>query len=119
MLLGQSILTGTVGNPNSYFGPWMPRGANAAVFVAEVFFVSGGGASNLDLIISIEHKNSEDADSAATTAVSFSGINAAGTYSASASGLKELVRYKYQAGIESGQPEWLHLRMNPPIWQPN
>ena len=36
----------------------------------------------------------------------------------SATGLKELVRYKFSAAGSTAL-QWLHLRMNSPIWQPN
>lgn len=92
MLIGQSLLTGTSDPTFTYYSAWGSRGANAGVFVMEVLFASG----SFDLDIAIEHKNTEDADSAAATAATFTTITSTGTFTQSASGLKELVRYKYE-----------------------
>lgn len=115
MLIGQSILAPGGDVTIDYYSPWYSRAADAATFLVEVLLASGG-TWGLDVLV--QHKKSEDADSAATTAATFTTITAVGTSSKSASGLKELVRYKYSLTADSSA-EWIHFRANPPIWQPN
>jgi len=52
------------GGPYVYFGPWMPRGADAGSFVAEVFYASG--SFSLDVLLSdnrrhilFDHRNGD------------------------------------------------------------
>jgi len=112
VIVGQSVLGSTDGY--DYFGPWMSREADSATFVAEVLFDSG--SFSLDIVV--QHKNTEDIDTAAATAASFSSISTRSTSSVLGTGLKELVRYKYTV-TGSAATCWVHLRMNPPLWQPN
>ena len=122
MLIGQSI-TAPAGTSQSdphsvYYGPWAPRGGDAGNFLIEVMHIS---SSNCEVTAKVEHKNSEQADTSAAVVATFSPdpITAIGTYKVQATGLKELVRYKYElVGVNSVE-EWAHLRANPPIWQPN
>jgi len=65
--------------------------------------------------VSIETKNSEEADGSATTAGSFSEVGSIGVQSTGLlTGLKELVRYRYNA--KSG---WVHFEMQDPQWLEN
>lgn len=112
MFIGQSLICSS-GEGSYVYGPWIPRQSDAVTFVAEVLLK--GGAFTLD--IDLQHKNSEDADSAATDLGSFTSITATGTTTKSVSGLKELVRYRYSPTATT--ETWIHMRMNAPIWQPN
>jgi hypothetical protein len=113
-LIGQSV----VGDDNLpaavYYSPWFSRGSDAATFFLQLLHVSTNG----QVIVTIEHKNLADPDSAASTAATFSTASAVGTFDKAASGLKELIRFKYSVSATSGSA-WLHLRALPPIWQPN
>jgi hypothetical protein len=112
MLLGQSILAPTTAA--TYYGPWMPRGGDAFTAVLEVMRTMGGAFT---LIVEIETKNREDADTAVSSLGTMS-TNGTGTIQKHFSGCKELVRCKYTATGTSAI-QWLHVRMNHPIWQPN
>jgi hypothetical protein len=69
------------------------------------------------LSLDIQTKNREDSD-AAPTSLGTTSATGLGTTVKQVSGCKELVRYKYTATGTSAI-QWLHVRMNPPIWQPN
>ena len=114
MLLGQSVLAPT-GSGATYFGPWVPRQGNGFLATIQVLFASAG----FSVVVEVQTKNEEDNDSV-------SSIVSLGTMTATATGLtqakftgcKELMRYKYSV-TGTGSLQWLHMRMNPPIWQPN
>ena len=95
-LYGQQVV-----NPNStspvYSTP-IPRGGNAAVFVADVIEI----LSSAVLTITIEHKNSDE--TTWVTAGAFSGISSSGVYSKHISGLRESIRWAFAlgAGVSAG-----------------
>jgi hypothetical protein len=120
MLIGQTILVLGGGVFTTYYGPWMPRGGNALTAVLEIMKTSATGwVFNVD----IETKNAEDSDASPTVLSTFQAsttgtFRGATTGTGVATGCRELVRYKfYIRGTTSEQ--WIHFRMNPPIWQPN
>jgi hypothetical protein len=55
---------------------------------------------------------------AAATNLGNFNASAVGTTTKAITGCLELVRYKYSFSGNSTD-RWIHLRMNPPIWQPN
>jgi hypothetical protein len=119
MIIGQSLVApdaDIVGGPVTYLGPWMARKSDAATFLLEVQYVSSSGCS---IEAFVEHKNSEQADSSAAIAATFATITAPGTYPVGATGLKEWVRYRYDLSGTSSADEWVHMRANTPVWQPN
>jgi len=116
MLIGQSLFVPGTGTPGvRYFGPWMPRQGDAFTAVIEVLKQSGTGWS---LVLEVQSKNQEDPDSAAGVLASSSSLTTTGTFSVSANKALELVRYCLVC-TGSGTDRWLHLRMNPILWQPN
>lgn len=112
--IGQSVLCTNVEDQTVYYGPWFPRQSDAATFFLEVMHLS----ANAQMQVIVQHKNEEDADSSATTVATFSTASSVGTYGQAATGLKELVRFKY-VGTSAGTSDWMHFRMLPPMWQPN
>ncbi len=119
MLIGQSLLAITSGD-TVYYTPWFPRGGNALTVVIEVLRSSGvPGTFNCQ----VQTKNQEDADSSATSVGSAIAVTASTTaYSTTRArrteGCKELVRYAYSLKA-SVSTCWVHMRANPPIWEPN
>jgi hypothetical protein len=116
VIIGQSLLiiSNDPGVPTTYYGPWFPRGANAGTFVVEVQYAS----SAFTLVVTVQHKNTEDTDASPGTAVVLPTVTSPDTeVSASSDGYLELMRYKYELSSES--TAWIHMRMNPPLWQPN
>lgn len=112
-ILGQSVV-GIEDPPFAvYTGPWFSRQADAATFVAQTLHIG----TNCRLVVTVEHKNIEDADSAATTVATFATISTVGSTVQAATGLKELVRFVYTVSSNSGT-DWVHYRMLAPIWQP-
>jgi hypothetical protein len=116
MLIGQSILAPGGDVTIDYFGPWFPRASNGASFTIEILLAAAAGWT---LDVTVEHKRSEEPDSAAVPAVAFPTLTAVGTATKQATGLLELVRYKYLFTAGGVNPDWIHMRANPPIWQPN
>ncbi|MGE0143188.1 MAG: hypothetical protein AB7I19_14270 [Planctomycetota bacterium] len=113
-LIGQSVVGDDQLPSATYYSPWFSRAADAATFFLQLMHVSTNG----QVLVTIEHKNIADADSSASTAGTFSLASSVGTIAKAVSGLKELVRIKYAVAASSGSA-WLHLRMLPPMWQPN
>ncbi len=119
MLIGQSLLAITSGD-TVYYTPWFPRGGNALTVVVEVLRASG---ATTKFECQVQTKNQEDADSAATSVGTAISVNSSTTQYKTTSarrtnGCKELVRYAYSIRA-SGSPCWIHMRTNPPIWEPN
>ena len=110
-LLGQSVI-GSLETVEKY-SPWFSSGSDAATFLLQIQHQMSG----VSITVTIQHKNTEEADSAATTAATFSSASGIGTYAKAASGLKELVRFRFD--ISASSDAWMHFRMLPPIWQPN
>ncbi|MFO1052760.1 MAG: hypothetical protein U1F36_11145 [Planctomycetota bacterium] len=113
-LIGQTMLGDDNLPAATYYSPWFPRQSDAATFFLQTLFVSTNG----QVIVTIQHKNQTDPDSAATTAGTFSTASSVGTIEKAVSGLQELIRFKYAVAATSGTA-WLHTRMMPPMWQPN
>jgi hypothetical protein len=119
MLIGQSLIAPADGT-HKVFGPWLPRQGDKFTAVVEVIKTSniGGGPT---LQVAYETKNQEDADNAVVGTIGsvlLTTITAPTTASFACSGCKELVRCVYEVSA-GGNEEWIHLRSNPPIWQPN
>jgi hypothetical protein len=107
MIVGDLLLF-MAGDP--YFGQPMGRSTCKAIFAVQVTNVAGPPT----LVVTIEHRNNDD--TSWTAAGAFPPIAAAGTFSLQLSGLKELVRYRYQfsAGaaadgmyVFGASPQWL------------
>lgn len=111
-LIGQTLMASFIEPPN-YTGPWMRRIADAASFGMHIIDISPG----TNLSVMVQHKNSEDPDSAATTATSMSRTST-GVEVSRATGLKELVRYRYSPG-HSEDEGWVHFAMTPEVWEQN
>jgi hypothetical protein len=103
--IGQTGMSGLIA-----YSPWLQRGGDAAMFVADALGIGGAGTLDID----VEHRNV--ADTASTTLVSFPAISAVGVVTANASGVKELVRFKYTFGGPSAS-DWVHFRMLATVWQ--
>jgi len=95
-----------------YYGSWMVRRADEAVFSLESFDQVGG-----KFVMKMFTKNSEDADSAAVVVGSTTSISGVGVHSLKASGLKEMVRYELHGdSISTGR---LHFQLMSPQWANN
>ena len=93
----------------------MPRGGDSAVFTLQVM----GLSSSITMTWTVETKNVEDADSSASTVGSAVTVNASGLhYTATLTGFKELVRFRYDTG-STGSMDWIHFRALEPSWQSN
>lgn len=113
-LIGQTVVGDDLLPAADYYSPWFSRGSDAATFFLQLLQVSTNG----QVIVTIQHKNAADPDSSAATAGTFSLASSVGTIERAVSGLKELVRLKYAVSASSGSA-WIHLRILPPMWQPN
>ncbi len=106
MIIGQSLASGTTA-----YSPWFDHQGDEATFYVDVIAAMSG----VKLDITMQHKKQSEADSAATTAATFTQITTAGVKEKSASGLKEMVRFKYVV-TDSGSRAWIHFRAMPTIW---
>jgi hypothetical protein len=118
MLVGQTLLApSAVGQ--TYNGPWLSRQSDQATFLLEILRIS---SANCSVTVTVQHKMKEEIDTSAATLVAFAAVAAVGVYTkstAAGSGMKELVRYTYLVKYLGAVPEWVHLRMDDPVWQPN
>ena len=112
--------------PTVVYSPWFPRQGDEGHFPVDVLSISAIGdngasaASEPALEVTVEHKDSEEADSAAASGAT-SEICVVGQLVLTQSGLKELVRLKfnlydkaatvfirtYQATFRMLNPSWL------------
>jgi hypothetical protein len=98
-------------NINIYYSPWFPRGADNAVFMAEILKDTFTGNS---MEITVYTKNAEDEGSGATPVATLSTLTG-GFVEANVTGLKELVRFgmEFKAGAAG---EGAEFRILPPTW---
>ena len=115
MIIGETICAVNAAATTVY-SPWFPRQGNAATFVLEVI----AEANSAKVEVTVQTKNSEDADpgtSAAGTSFSQSG---AGTKKNRNYNFKELVRFKVEVSTTViGTVAWAHFRMLNPAWETN
>ncbi len=116
MLIGQSLLAPTVAVDQ--YSPWFPRGGNTGTIVVEVLLISSGSCK---VTISMEQKDADESDAAATAVGSSVALTAVGTQTAAlgSAGVKQMVRCKINMASTGANVEWAHVRINPPLWQPN
>lgn len=99
------------------FSSWFPRGADYAVFRAQLIDRLD---TDSDLTIEIFHKNTEDAGNGGQVG-SFSLLWNAGEANGTVKsvdvtdGMKELVRFKYQC-TSSSSTGWFRFQMLQPTW---
>jgi len=110
MILGQTIFeTG-----ESFYGQWFGSPSDGAVFTCDAIMVK---SSFLRFYVVVQTKNSGESDASATTAVAFGAISSVGRVTATATGLKQLVRYRYAVNSDPlTGVEWVHFRMVGPTW---
>ena len=113
MIIGETL----VESAPVRFSPWFERRGDAAGFACHAIAVR---SPSLDFLIKVQTKNQEETDGAATDIATFPTIDAVGVVVAQASGLKELIRYKYLVSSDppSGS-EWVHFEMLDPAWRDN
>ena len=86
-ILGETI-TRKSSETAKYYGFWMPRGGDQATYGVEVIRASSSGFQ-----VFIQTKNSDQADSAASTLGSAQALSSTGVTKWTVSGAKEWVRY--------------------------
>lgn len=110
-ILGET-LTRKSSDSTNYYGHWMPRDGDQGTFCVEVIRASSSGFQVL-----VETKDSDQADSAATTLGSAQALTATGLTKWTVSGAKEWVRYVIQP-TGSNTPI-LQFQFLAPQWTPN
>jgi len=113
MFIGQFGLKGLVA-----YSPWLPRGGDKGVFLCELLAES----TNATLDLAIQHKNTDEADSAATTAASFTQITSVGVATKEVTGgLKELWRIQFAVDSSGGEffDQWVLFDLMTPSWRKN
>ena len=96
---------------SSYYSPTITRRGCIGIFTVDVMI--NEGAATLD--IDIEHKNNDDTSwaTSGTTFVQWTGTT--GYKTAEVSGLKEMIRFKYDVGGDAG--DFVHVLVHQPIWR--
>ena len=119
MIIGQSLIA-LPGVATVYRSPWFNRVSDGATFVVEVIHAS---STDCEITMSFEEKDAQDSDGAATPVGADGTADDKGTYTSStvptATGVKQLLRCMLELESASEAIEWMHVRVNPPIWQPN
>ena len=118
MLIGQSVIAPS-GAAATYYSPWFPRVGDSVK--ATIQYLNKSGALST-FSCQVVTKNNEDSDASQSNLGSSFSIATTSlgdvTTSATLSGCKELVRYVISLMASSGT-EWVHFRINAPIWLPN
>jgi hypothetical protein len=114
MLIGQTLYAPNTDPGTTYYTPWFPRQGDAFTAVIEVLRDSG----SFTLDVTVQTKNQESSDASLSSLGATYSITAVGTDTQLRSGSLELVRYRLVLAA-AGSPQWIHLRINPPQWQPN
>lgn len=87
------------------YTPWFPRQADNAKFFFELVDASSTGSLQVDVF----HKSEDDAGDPSTAFATLSATTAKQVHSLTASGLKELVRFKITQG-GTGDAQWILFR---------
>ncbi len=95
-----------------YYSPEFPRGGLAATFAVDVTQIAGTPS----VVITVAHRNAED--TSFTDAGAFSAITAAGDYQKDLTGLKEIVRFRYDFDASDNASDGMHFLMQAPSWRP-
>lgn len=97
---------------NPYFSPEFGRGGMRAICSARATHVAGSGT----LTITVQHKNSDD--TAFADLAAFSVFSATGTDQLEITGMKEILRFKFEVG-GPGATSAVAFMMTAPQWFPN
>ena len=113
-VIGQVLTVGT------FYSPWFPRGGNGASMTLDVIAINGTSTA---IQVTVETKNSEDADNEIDASTWASGsVTAVGTDTwtageeggdAANQGFLELVRFKYAVTSSDGWGNVLFRMLNP------
>jgi hypothetical protein len=97
------------------YSPIFGRGGQGALFSVDVLDVPGGSVA---LGVEVEHKNSDD--TSWVSLVVFSSITTTGVKTATATGIKEQLRFVYSVS-GGGAPEvydTFYINVLAPVWTP-
>lgn len=117
MLIGQSVNSPLSPTKASYVTPWFPRQGNSLTAIVEIMKAAPTTGS-FSCTVTVQTKNKEQADSSAIALGGAVVISTIGATPIQRTGALELVRYTYQFSSTTSA-QWVHMRANPPIWQPN
>ena len=95
MYIGQTLLEGS-----NVFSPWLSREADNAIFSYEI--IKSGGTPTFT--VQVWHKNEEETGEGSLydSNLSWTQIGSSGIWTATCTGLKELVRFEYDVTGSSG-----------------
>ena len=99
---------------NAVYSPWMPRQADNITFSAEVVARTSGSS----LTVALYEKNKEDTGDGSPVASASFTISSETSDSYTASGVKEMIRYKYSAA-GTGASDYVLFRSLDPVWADN
>ncbi len=97
---------------NAFYSPSFPRGGLGATFVAEVLNI----ANSPDLTVTVQHRNEED--TSFSDADAFAAMSSTGVFQKDITGLKEIVRFKYEFDAGDASNATVHFLMQAPSWRP-
>lgn len=100
---------GSAGGSDVY-SPWFARGSDNMIATVEI--ISMSGASPTGLTVEVYTKAKASTGDGTPVGSSFGSTTTVGRYTATFTGLNELVRYKFKPGTTDGK--WVLFRMLPP-----
>jgi hypothetical protein len=111
----QLMVIGT--GARTYYTPWLPKGADNAVFIYELVQKSLTGSPASTFTVTGYTKNREDAGSEGTS-FSFSNMSGSDFWKTEPTNLKQLVRFKITLTPGTGVtgPDGVCYRFLPPTW---
>ena len=98
------------------FGPMFGRGGQSALFSVDVLDVPTGTGKVFN--VTVQHKNSDDTSWA--TLIAFSAISSTGVKTATASAIKEQLRFVFSVtgGVSPEVYDTYYINVLAPVWQP-
>ena len=114
--MGMTLLGETLSRKSSdttkYYGFWMQHGGDEGTFAVDVAFATSSGFQVL-----VQTKDSDTADSSATTLGSAQALSSTGITKWTVTGAKEWVRYVIEP--TGANTPILHFQLLQPQWTPN
>ena len=96
----------------AYYSPSFPRGGLAAFFTVDTTHTEGSPTFK----ITVEHR--DENDTTFTSAGTFADITSPGTSGVEVTGLKQIIRFKYEFDAGDDSTDAVHFVMQAPSWRP-
>ena len=98
---------------DAVYSPWVPRGGDNGTFTVDVVELAGTGAQ---LDVTVIHKNDSTTGAGAPVSGGTMAISAEGVGRVDCSGLKEMVRYRFELNKAGPSDARALFRVLAPVW---